>query len=266
MKILFRQDRDNEAERIVASQYCDVVTQRTSVTEPHLVVGRYSVLPFYKELELDLASRGAYLIHSYQQHRYIATMGWADDLEGLTPPAYRDSNFYSAPEGAYVVKGETNSKKLQWDKKMLARTKSDASRIASDLIDDGGLLGQDIVYRPFVQLRTFDVAMNELPITNEWRFFMWNEDVLAHGYYWSEMAEPEVAAQAEIDEAGFDLVRRASKILSPQVTFYVLDIAQKHDGDWMVVEINDGQMSGLSGCDANALYRRLSEYGLGVVQ
>lgn len=256
MKILFRTDRDN-ADELAASQYCDVVTRRSSIAEHDQIIGRYSVLPFYRELEWDLADVDAYLVNSYHQHRYIATMEWADDLAGMTPPVYRDHNFHVAPEGCYVVKGETNSKKLQWNRKMLGRNKAHASRIAADLADDGGLLGQDMVYRPFVQLRTFDVAMNELPITNEWRFFMYNGIILTSGYYWADLAEPEVAAQAELLPEGIKLVECAAQILAPKVTFYVIDIAQKHDGSWMIVEINDGQMAGLSGCDPHKLYQGL---------
>lgn len=257
MKILFRLDRDNEAELQVARRYCDVITQRCAVRGHELIVGRYSVLPFYRELEHDIAYTGGYLANSYRQHRYIAGMEWVDDLAGLTPAVYRDHNFHAAPEGAYVVKGETNSKKHQWATDMFAGSKKRALTVASRIRDDGGLLGQDIVYRPFVQLKTFDLAMNGLPITNEWRFFMWNETILSHGYYWANMAEPSVAAQAHISRPGFELVERAASILSKHVTFYVIDVAQKHDGGWMVVEINDGQMSGLSDCDPEQLYGNL---------
>ena len=32
---------------------------------------------------------------------------------------------------------------------------------------------------------------------------------------------------------------------------------QKENGDWMVVELNDGQMSGVSCCDLGELYGNL---------
>ena len=39
----------------------------------NLVVGRYSVLPFYEELDRDLRMVGSKLINDYDEHRWIAT-------------------------------------------------------------------------------------------------------------------------------------------------------------------------------------------------
>lgn len=36
-----------------------------------------------------------------------------------------------------------------------------------------------------------------------------------------------------------------------------MDIAQKEDGGWVVVELNDGSMSGLSCIDPDELYNNL---------
>ena len=39
--------------------------------------------------------------------------------------------------------------------------------------------------------------------------------------------------------------------------FYVIDVAQKQDGNWTVIELNDGSMSGLSCNDPELLYGNL---------
>ena len=39
--------------------------------------------------------------------------------------------------------------------------------------------------------------------------------------------------------------------------FFVIDIAQKEDGDWIIIEVNDGQQSGLSENSADILYQNL---------
>ena len=39
----------------------------------------------------------------------------------------------------------------------------------------------------------------------------------------------------------------------------MIDVAEREDGVWRVVELNDGCMSGLSGCIADELYRNLRE-------
>lgn len=51
------------------------------------------------------------------------------------------------------------------------------------------------------------------------------------------------------------------RIVSQNTNFYVVDIAETKFGEWIVIELNDGQMSGLSDIDAawfyNALYEKL---------
>ena len=73
--ILFRDDGVwNEEEEAAAEKYFPCTNSRMDFLMDQLVIGRYSVLPFYRELELDLARVGARLINSHKQHRYIADM------------------------------------------------------------------------------------------------------------------------------------------------------------------------------------------------
>jgi len=39
--------------------------------------------------------------------------------------------------------------------------------------------------------------------------------------------------------------------------FYVIDVAKTQSGEWIVIELNDGQFSGLSAIDPNDLYMNL---------
>jgi hypothetical protein len=50
----------------------------------------------------------------------------------------------------------------------------------------------------------------------------------------------------------------ARRVAASGPRFFVLDLAQTIAGSWIVVEVNDGQMSGLSGCDADTLYRNMA--------
>ena len=64
--ILFRHSIETEEEYSIARKYFDVVGSRTLVHDS-LVIGRYSVLPFYKELEIDLLNHNSVLINSFQE-------------------------------------------------------------------------------------------------------------------------------------------------------------------------------------------------------
>ena len=68
--ILFRRcfdlnDVDLQEEFEIAGQYFNVVETRTEVPANSLVVGRYSVLPYYDELDKELKMKGGRLINTH---------------------------------------------------------------------------------------------------------------------------------------------------------------------------------------------------------
>lgn len=259
--ILFRASTQEEREEMqIASKYFDIAQTRCRVAnhDHKTIIGRYSVLPYYKELEADLDFYGKHLINSHREHSYIAKMDWYHDLKGMTPKTWWDYNFYVAPEQAYVVKGCTNSKKQVWNKKMFAPTRSDAVEISCELLNDMCIADQDIVYRKYIPLKTFETAVHGLPVTNEWRFFFLGKVELCHAYYWRNTASDEATAKAKLTEEGIKIAHKAAAILSKKTNFFVVDIAETAKGDWIVIEVNDGQMSGVDLNVADDLYRGIS--------
>jgi hypothetical protein len=47
--------------------------------------------------------------------------------------------------------------------------------------------------------------------------------------------------------------------IGDQAPFVVIDVAKTVSGEFIVVELNDGQMSGLSDVDPDVLYRNMNE-------
>jgi hypothetical protein len=47
--------------------------------------------------------------------------------------------------------------------------------------------------------------------------------------------------------------------VSLNIRFWVFDVARKINGDWIVVELNDGQQAGLSDIDPERFYRVLKQ-------
>ncbi|MBL8950549.1 MAG: ATP-grasp domain-containing protein [Myxococcaceae bacterium] len=241
-----------------------VPATRSEVPAGSLVIGRFSVLPFYRELELDLQSRGSRLVNSWRQHQFIADMReWCECLGELTPRLY--ARLQDLPEtGRFVVKGETNSRKHQWATHMFASSRREAAEVAARLMDDS-LIGQQQIYaRDYVELVTYLVSGNGLPITDEYRLFVAGREVVAGGYYWasfvSDIVERDPTFRPERlspNNVPADLVREAIRRIGDRASFYTLDVAKKRDGSWVVIEINDGQMAGLSGCDPRELYTGL---------
>ena len=233
-----------------------MVESRLLIPRLSLVIGRYSVLPFYKELEDDIILLGGRLINTYQQHKYIANlMEWYEDLKDLTPKTWARLEDASG-DGPFILKGETNSRKFQWDTHMFAANRREASEVAVELSNDSLITYQDIVVREYVPLKTYMLGLHGLPITKEFRFFVAYGQILSGGYYWSSYVE-DLGFTPDVDEVPVDLLQEVIQKVGNKANFFAVDVAQTEKGDWIVIELNDGQMSGLSENNPNVLYYNL---------
>lgn len=252
--ILIRSSLAEENEEIAAKQYFHTIRLRSKIPNGSLVIPRYSSLPYYREFEQDVLAKNSKVINTYNQHYYIANFDWFPPLAKYTFKTWDDSSFYDAPEGSYIVKGRTNSRKHRWNTHMFAKTKKDAIRLGADLAGDELLGPQGIIYREYVPLKTFQIGVNGLPFTAEWRFFFYRQKMIASGYYWSNSDYIDVPYPPDIDEFTQKI---ANETLFP--TFYVLDVAEKADGGYILVEMNCGTMSGLSTIPPDVFYRGLRD-------
>lgn len=247
----------DEDELAAAKRHFVTYKSRMSVTGGELVVGRYSVLPYYKELENDINSVGAALINSYKQHRYVADLqNYAADLGELTPRAWNWREFPYLPDMPFIIKGETNSRKDLWDTHMFAQTKEDAVAVYQRLMADSLISRQEIYVREYVPLKKLGVGLHQQPITVEFRFFVLYGQIVSGGFYWSnhlgdieEVPSPTMVPQ--------EFLRSAIDRVKDNVNFFVMDVALTESGRWVVIELNDGQMSGLSENDPNVLYMNM---------
>lgn len=257
-KILFRVDHSTESEfeecRKIFGQ--DVYIQRSDIPPNSIVIGRYSVLPFYHELCGDLALNGSKLINTYEQHRYIADLKeWYSDLKEYTPLTWGNiTDIPSSENGPFILKGETNSKKFQWKTHMFASDRKDAIRVMCNLNEDGLISQQSIYIRKFEKLFEYDMCKNisGQPVTKEFRFFILNKQVVYSKFYWSNFGDEieEITGKyPDPDEVPRDFLNTIINRIGNSANFYVIDVGQKENGEWIVIELNDGQMSGLSAID-----------------
>jgi hypothetical protein len=222
-----------------------------------LVIGRYSVLPHYAELERDLNLVGSRLINTYEQHRWIVSFDYYQQLAEFTPETWDDENIHQCQfAGPFVVKGKMKSRKWQWKSLMFAPTKRDALRIGQRLMEDSEIGEQGIVYRRFVPLKTFGLGKDGLPQTNEWRFFYYGTQRLSYAYYWPGS---NYLDQAAITKDALALADRIAGIVAPFVPFFVLNLAETEAGEWILIEVNDAQQAVPSEHDLDELYRSLRQ-------
>lgn len=261
--ILFRNTLETEEEFEVAKKHFVVTESRVGI-KGRLVVGRYSVLPYYKELVLDLRRQGTLekrLINSYEEHKYIADFKYYNDIEEYTPKTYFELAEVPRDDGPFVLKGVTNSRKFEWDTHMYAETWDDVTRVWGELSNDGLIGYQDIIIRKYIPLVTFEVGVNGMRFTNEWRLFFCNGKLMSYGYYWSEMVDKVLDAEVKLNfiKTGIPFAKKVVNKIVDKVSFIAIDIAEKEEGGWCAIECNDGQMAGLSSNNPDELYKNLKK-------
>ena len=255
--ILFRKLKSYEDEYNVASKYFDVYDSVVDIPSNSNVIGRYSVIPYYNEVERDINKRNSKLINSLYEHNYIAEMNYVLDLEEYTPKTYFHPNDLPLKDNKYIVKGCTNSRKDMWGSKMFAPDKKKALDIYLDLVNEPYFKDQGVVFREYIPLKKISTSLNGMPFTNEWRFFFFKNKIIDYNYYWSN--SDVIPKKDSISKKAISYVQEVAEIVSLKTNFFVLDIAEKLDGDWILIEINDGQMSGLSEINPEQFYSKLSK-------
>lgn len=261
--ILMRPSLAEENEEAIAKRYLPVYRQRSEIPSGSLVIGRYSVLPYYAELEADLNFHRSGLINTYRAHRWIADMReWYEDFQEITPKTWFRLEDVPSTEGPFVLKGATNSKKFSWNTHMFAKDKQEAIQVYGRLSNDGLIGDQDIYIRKYVPLNKLGEGLNGLPISEEYRFFFLYGKPIAGGFYWLSHLDdlpPLVTSRLSCENVPKAFLERISTCLGTNAAFVVVDVARTAEGGWIVVEINDGQMSGPSCVDPEYLYAQIRD-------
>lgn len=263
--VLFRKtgslaDDEKEISAIINAGF-DLIVSRRDIEKGDLVIPRYSLLPFPEEFYADVMVAQATCINpSINNHIYVADLGnYIQDIAEFTPLTW-DRIDLIPDNGPFILKGGTNSRKGQWKTMMYAENKSDAIEIYGRLSNDSLISQQKIYIRQFVKLKKYLDSVNGMPVTKEFRFFVCNSKVISGGFYWSNHIDDIKDLgfnDPSIDEVPKHFLQEVISRISSKINFVVVDVAQKEDGEWIVVELNDGCQSGLSCNDPDELYSNL---------
>lgn len=256
--VLYRSIDMDDSEREASAKHFPTFKARTAISSKQLVIGRYSVLPFYDAIQTDVDYVGAVLVNNHREHNYIADLrNWFEDLRDLTPKTWYRLEDIDEP-GPYILKGKTNSRKFDWKTHCFASDLKAAGEVHWRLSTDGLIGGgnQEIYIRKFVPLKTFIRGINDIPVTSEFRFFTIYGRVICGGYYWANYAE-DLPTIPKPQPHHVAFVEKVLHRISGRANFVVVDIAETESGDLILIELNDGQQSGLSMCNADELYSGL---------
>ena len=248
-----------EREELEAAQkHFECVSLLTDIHKDDFVIPRYSLYPFAADQGREIRNVGARMINTYDQHLFIADLGnYVPALGDLTPRTW--DNLVHLPDNmSFVLKGETNSRKNDWNNSMFAADKKAAIQVHGRLCGDG-LIGQQKIYiREYVPLKKYLTGIGGMPITNEFRFFVAYGRILCGEFYWQNYIN-DLESVPDVSGVPFEFLSEVIDRVKNHVNFFVIDIAEKESGGWIVIELNDGCQSGLSCNDPKLLYRNLKE-------
>lgn len=179
---------------------------------------------------------------------------WYDIFEKVTPASTyfpADFNWDDAVEmvkeyvgnGPYIVKDHVKSRKHEWDTACFAPNIEKLYDVTREFIRlQGDSLAGGIVVRRFEE---FQKDRGEVRV-----WWVGNKPV---------MVSPHPDTPELLEDVDVEFIRPYVERLNRP--FVTTDLALRKDGAWRVIEVSDGQVSGIpKGFDATALFKALLEY------
>lgn len=158
--------------------------------------------------------------------------------------------------GPYIVKDYVKSRKHEWYDACFIKNISDIANTTSVIRNfverQGDSLVGGIVLRKFMNLQKIGFhERSGMPISEEYRIFVYVGKILIMDNYWTEK---EYVRLSDVEISWIECI--AKKVRS---NFVTIDIARKDDGELMIIEFGDGQVSGLQQIEAKDFYRSFEQ-------
>ena len=230
-------------------------------SEEHEVVARIGAFLDYSAAFAKLRGEGIRLVHSPEEHLRCSRIdGWYPLIEDVTPR----SRWFEEPPEMKVVAGQFGWPVFLKGIRQTNRHRRSTSiienaehfRAAIDEFKHDPILGwQPVVVREYIPLRMVeDLDPTRIPSSYEFRTFWWRGRSVGSGRYWWQgrhyhWTDSERTAALAL---GAQVARQVN------VTFLVVDLAMTKDGQWIVIECNDGQESGYAGVLPLALWQNIA--------
>jgi len=211
----------------------------------------------YAELAAALAQRGAPLLVTPDEYAYAHHLpGWYEDFTEVTPLSVCTASadlgeaceaLARLPAGAALVKDYVKSAKHLWTQACFIPEVRDVEPamavIGAFIAEQGDDLNGGLVLRAFREYPAHGVdTRTGMPHIEERRLFLWRGAPLAI------VGDEHTLLQAPALRAAL------ARLRSP---FVSLDLARLADGNWEVIEVGDGQVSGLREMDPERFYSEL---------
>jgi hypothetical protein len=221
---------------------------------------------FYNKLE----ARGIILINTPEEYeRYHMLPGWYDDFkDDTTKSVWEDQGTVESAlmmtkglEGSYIVKDYVKSRKHEWYDACFINNIADkvnTEKIIRNFVErqDSDLVG-GIVLRQFEKLKSIGFhPKSGMPISEEYRVFVFAGRIMIMDDYWQDNQKVSFSGEERL------WIEAAVKKLKSD--FITIDIARREDGRLIIMELGDGQVSGLQQIKPADFYGAFTDIGIGV--
>ena len=223
----------------------------------------------YQKLYDGLLLRGLRLINTPEMYQHVHYLPESYPIiAGHTPKSIwmvHDENFTfdrvhlalkEFGNRPVVVKDYVKSQKHYWHEACYIPDASDSEHVQNVVkrfleLQDGDL-NEGLVFREFVEFQPLtEHSRSGMPLTKEYRVFVMDGQPVFVTKYWSE---------GHYTDSNPELARFNDIVSRIQSRFFTMDIAQQTTGEWMIVELGDGQVAGLPDhTDSLEFYQALFE-------
>lgn len=257
-------------EDLINKDRYSIATKRISVSQTLQEViyrGWMLTLKQYEILYNDLLTKNYKLVNTVEQYRnchylpdslrFIETRTPRTVFEKFEDEKSIDHLIDKSKifgQKSIILKDYVKSEKHDWDTACFVEDASDSGdfkKIALNLIKlRGKYLNEGIVAREFIELNDLTIhSKSGMPLTEEYRLFFYENKLLGIYDYWEEgeykLSKPYTREFEEI----------AAEIES---NFFSMDVARQKNGELIIIELGDGQVSGLPDkVDRNEFYKQL---------
>lgn len=156
---------------------------------------------------------------------------------------------------AIIIKDYVKSRKHEWHDACYINSSSDEEelkRVTNNFITrQAETLNEGLVFfREFIELEFLtNHSKSNMPLTKEFRVFVLHKKPICFFKYWDEGDYTQEIVPIE----AYDEI-----IKSINSNFYTMDIAKQNDGKWIIIEVGDGQVSGLpDNADITYFYKKI---------
>jgi hypothetical protein len=226
----------------------------------------------YARLEQALSERGYSLLNSAAAYQHCYHLPeWYSAIPDATPRSiWFPGTIFDLAEiterlrlefgdRPLVLKDYVKSRKHEWFDACFIRSAADSDEVRRVVgnflrLQEEHLVG-GLVFREFIDFKRIGIhTKSRMPLVREYRFFVYDGVSISQAPYWAE-------GDYDGDSPSSDVLD--SVVARVKSRFYAADVAQKEDGSWLVMELNDGGSAGVpEGGDVTDFYSQLAAAAL----